>query len=75
MTRLAIDPPIGPRGTAFLRRVQLFKGPYPLSLNVDHEQAPRAIRAGYVARDPDNHWMVELTSKGTAYLDKLMRCE
>jgi hypothetical protein len=55
--------------------VQLFKGPYPLSLNVDHEQAPRAIRAGYVARDPDNHWMVELTSKGTAYLDKLMRCE
>lgn len=43
MTAYAIDPPIGPRGTAFLRRVQLFKAPYPLSLNVDQEQAPRAI--------------------------------
>lgn len=75
MTALAIDPPIGRRGAAFLRRVQLFKAPYPLSLNVDHEQAPHAIRAGYVARVPHDHCMVELTSKGTAYLEKLMRCE
>lgn len=62
-----------------LRRAAIFARnhpwPYPLANASDIRGAPHAIAGGYLRRRADDRHMVEVTEKGTAYLERLMRCE
>ena len=76
---MVTDPPIGRDGRRLLQRARLFISQngraYPLSLAADVAGADRAVAGGYARRVPGDRHFVWVTTKGEAYLDRLMRCE
>lgn len=78
--RMDIDPPIGRDGRNVVGKVALFAAQnhgayFPLALGCDLAGADRAVAGGYLRRKRGDRFMVALTAKGRAYLDRMMRVE
>lgn len=69
-----MNQPIGTKALAFLRRVSLNGGRLSISTIDERSDALVCAKAGLLSCPPPSAYF-QVTPKGQAYLDRLMRCE